>query len=123
MACAKAAQIASDMVGKPYKQNGNSPDGFDCSGLVQYSYLQAGVELPHGTRLLLRTTETVPRRETRAGDLLFFDEDGKRSSHVGIVLAEGEFVHAPATGGYVRTDSLADPYWEKRFREARRPLP
>ena len=45
-----AAALAAKMVGKPYKYGGSSPSsGFDCSGLVQYSFRHAGVTLPHNT--------------------------------------------------------------------------
>ena len=43
----------------------------------------------------------------RRGDLVFFDEEGKKSSHVGIYLGDGRFVHAPSSGKVVRSDFLA----------------
>ena len=58
--------------------------------------------------------------ELKRGDLLFFDQEGKKHSHVGIYLGERRFVHAPSSGKYVRNDSLDSPYWKKHLSEARR---
>lgn len=116
----KAAQIAVSMIGRPYKYRGESPSGFDCSGLVRYSYLTAGVDAPHGTKELLRVTRRVELKKAKTGDLLFFSERGRKYSHVGVYLDNELFVHAPATGGKVRKESLSDPYWKKSFVEARR---
>lgn len=116
----KAARTAETMVGKPYQFKGDSPSGFDCSGLVRYSYLTAGIEVPHGTEQLMRVTESVGLRSVRKGDLLFFDERGKKYSHVGIYIGGNKFVHAPSSGKTVRRDSLGDTYWKKSFLDARR---
>ncbi len=116
----KAAETAVAMIGRPYKYKGDSPEGFDCSGLVRYSYLAAGLAAPHGTKSLRSVTHPVSYHEIREGDLLFFNERGKKSSHVGIYLGDDVFVHAPSSGGTVRKESLSDPYWKKSFLEARR---
>ena len=116
----KAAETALTMVGRPYKSKGDSPSGFDCSGLVRYSYLAAGMDVPHGTDALRQRTRPVLVHNMRKGDLLFFNELGKKYSHVGIYVGDDCFVHAPSTGGRVRTDSLQDPYWKKHFLGARR---
>ena len=116
----KAALTAVSMIGRPYKYKGNTPAGFDCSGLVQYSYLAAGVkDVPHGTKALVGLTRSIGK-DLQTGDLLFFNERGKKYSHVGIYLENGTFVHAPATGGRVKKESLEDPYWKSSFVEARR---
>ncbi len=115
----KAAFTAVSMIGRPYQYKGNSPAGFDCSGLVQYSYLASGLDVPHGTKALRAIT--LPTGENmQIGDLLFFNERGKTYSHVGIYLGGDMFVHAPSTGGQIRTESLEDPYWKSSFVEARR---
>ena len=116
----RAASSALKMVGKPYRYGGSSPAGFDCSGLVQYSYKQAGVSLPRSTDDLLRTSTPLRGMNLRRGDLLFFDQEGKKKSHVGIYLGDGRFVHAPSSGKAVRTDRLDSPYWKKHLAEARR---
>jgi cell wall-associated NlpC family hydrolase len=116
----KAARTAVAMIDRPYKYRGDSPEGFDCSGLVRYSYLTAGLDVPHGTKQLVGTTRPVSLRSVRKGDLLFFDEKGGKYSHVGIYIGHSTFVHAPHSGLKVRKDSLRSRYWKKSFSEARR---
>jgi cell wall-associated NlpC family hydrolase len=120
-AAAQAAGLALKMVGKPYRYGGAAPSGFDCSGLVYFSYRQAGVELPHSTDRQRETSRSIHRASVRRGDLVFFDLEGKKNSHVGIYLGDGRFVHAPSSGKHVRTDRLDTPFWKKHFSEARRP--
>ena len=116
----RAAGSALKMVGKPYRYGGATPAGFDCSGLVQYSYKQAGVALPRATDAQLRASQPLRGQHLRRGDLLFFDQEGKKKSHVGIYLGDGRFVHAPSSGKAVRTDRLDSAYWKKHLSEARR---
>ncbi len=116
----KAAETALTMVGRPYKFRGDTPSGFDCSGLVRYSYRSAGMNVSHGTSALRQQTRPVPTSDMRKGDLLFFNERGKKYSHVGIYEGDSRFVHAPSSGKCVRVDSLQDPYWKKSFLGARR---
>jgi cell wall-associated NlpC family hydrolase len=108
------------MLGKPYRRSGSTPAGFDCSGLVQYSYARVGVTLPRETQEQRHEGRAVPASELRRGDLVFFDQEGKKLSHVGIYIGQGRFVHAPSTGGRVRTDRLEAAYWRSHFVEARR---
>ena len=108
------------MVGKPYRYGGTSPAGFDCSGLVQFSYKQAGLALPRETADQRRASQRVKLAELKRGDLLFFDERGRKASHVGIYVGERRFVHAPSSGKSVRNDSLDNPYWKKSLSEVRR---
>jgi murein DD-endopeptidase len=117
----RAAALAAKMVGKPYKYGGSSPSGFDCSGLVQYSFKQAGVSLPHHTVQQRSATRLINVAELRRGDLLFFNQEGKKYGHVGIYLGDGKFVHAPSSGKSVRSDALSNPYWKKHLSEVRRP--
>jgi len=116
----RAAANAATMVGKPYRFGGASPAGFDCSGLVQFSYRQAGLALPHNTEAQRRSSQPVRLSSLRRGDLVFFDQEGKKNSHVGIYLGDGRFVHAPSSGKVVRSDRLDSSYWKKHLSEARR---
>lgn len=107
------------MVGIPYRYGGSSPStGFDCSGLIQYSFRQAGVILPRSTIEQRRASVRVSN--LREGDLLFFDQEGKKNSHAGIYLGNGHFVHAPSSGKRVRMDKLDSPYWRRHLSETRR---
>jgi len=116
----QAAAIALDQVGVPYRYGGSSPDGFDCSGLVQYSYSRAGKRVPRTTGQLWSATNTVGRRDLRVGDLLFFNVGGKMS-HVGLYLGGQRFVHAPSSGRTVAVASLDSPYYKTAFARAGRP--
>ena len=116
----RAATSAATMVGKPYRYGGASPAGFDCSGLVRFSYRQAGVPLPHSAEQQRRASKHVKLAELKRGDLLFFDQRGRKNSHVGIYLGGGRFVHAPSSGKHVRNDRLDNPYWKKHLSEVRR---
>jgi cell wall-associated NlpC family hydrolase len=115
-----AAGHALKMVGKPYRYGGATPEGFDCSGLVYYSYRQAGAALPRDTEAQRLGSHPVERASLRRGDLVFFDQEGKKNSHVGIYLGEGAFVHAPSSGKHVRRDRLDSPYWRRHLSETRR---
>ena len=115
----RAANVALDQVGEPYRYGGNSPGGFDCSGLVQYSYSRAGHSVPRTTRQLWSAAETVDRQQLRPGDLLFFSIEGKMS-HVGLYLGEQRFVHAPQSGRSVSVESLQAPFYRAAFIRAGR---
>ncbi len=119
-AASEAAAHAKNMVGKPYRYGGNTPSGFDCSGLVHYSYARAGIAVPRTTRSQLSAGIAVSARSLRAGDLVFFDQEGKKFSHVGIYIGDGRFVHAPSSGKRVRIDRLDKRYWRQHFVAARR---
>lgn len=115
---------AIGLVGTPYRWGGNTPDsGFDCSGLIGYVYRDAaGISLPRSTRdmITLRGPD-IDRSQLQTGDLVFFATGGGSNvSHAGIYVGEGRFVHAPATGGTVKLDSLDKPYWQKAWLNAKR---
>ena len=62
----------------------------------------------------------VKPRDLESGDLVFFKTVSRGPSHVGIVIGEGQFVHAPSSKGVVRVERLSAEYWSKRFLAARR---
>lgn len=111
--------IAEQMIGKPYRYGGSSPRGFDCSGLVQYSYTQAGYSVPRESIKQYQTSRDVKMSELQAGDLLFFRINGK-ISHVGIFIEKDRFIHAPSSGKKVVYGSLTNPYWRAHFVKAGR---
>lgn len=108
----RAAGIALQQVGSAYRYGGASPSGFDCSGLVQYSYRLAGKTVPRTTGQLWNSASPVELRDLETGDLLFFRFDGKMS-HVGIYVGDEQFVHAPSTGKSVAVESLTAEYYRR----------
>ena len=115
-----AARIALGQVGTPYRYGGASPDGFDCSGLVHYSYLRAGKSVPRTTGQLWNSSTPVKRSDIQAGDILFFNIDGKMS-HVGMYIGDSRFVHAPSSGKTVSVESLTSDYYRRALIRAGRP--
>ena len=121
-----AVQTALAQVGTPYVWGGEEPGGFDCSGLVQYSYAAAGIELPrtaqtqydHGPLLPLVTD---PSFGLAPGDLVFFGSDTRHVEHVGIALGQGRMVDAPHTGALVRVEPIAGLRGREHYLGATRP--
>jgi cell wall-associated NlpC family hydrolase len=92
-------------IGAPYRWGGASPAGFDCSGLVMWSYGRARIALPHSTYALLGVGRSVTRAAIRPGDLVFSEGGG----HVGIYVGHGVVIHAPHSGARVSRVPLR--YW------------
>lgn len=113
----RAATIAVRMVGTPYRWGGESPEsGFDCSGLIRWSYGRFGVDLPHNSAALSDVGRPVPRGMLRTGDVLVFSGLG----HAGLYLGGGRMVHAPYSGKSVEVVSLAETNYGARLVAARR---
>jgi cell wall-associated NlpC family hydrolase len=109
------------LVDAPYRYGGRTPAGFDCSGFVGYVFGEsAGLALPRRSEDIGRIGDLISKSDLLAGDLVFFNTLGRRLSHVGIYIGEGNFVHAPARGGRVRVERMTDPYWVARYNGARR---
>ncbi|ORT60271.1 C40 family peptidase [Streptomyces sp. CB03238] len=100
---AAAVAAARSAVGKPYVWGANGPSGFDCSGLMQWSYAQAGVGLPRTSQAQRNAGRHVPLSEARPGDLVTYRDD---ASHVGMYMGNGQVVHAPYPGAPVRYDPV-----------------
>ena len=112
--------ITETLIGSPYRFGGDTPRGFDCSGLVHYVYNQVGIEVPRSSRMLHHKAKKVPVDKLQPGDLLFFKINGKTVSHVAIYSKNGQFIHAPSSGKTVSTASLNSRYWSVRFAGAGR---
>ncbi|MGY1682073.1 NlpC/P60 family protein [Geodermatophilus sp. SYSU D01176] len=89
--------------GKPYVWAAGGPNSFDCSGLVQYAFKAAGVDLPHSSRMQSQMGTPVSRAEARPGDLVAFYSP---VSHIGIYLGNGQMVHAPTSGDVVKISNI-----------------
>lgn len=111
---ARILAAAERLIGTPYVLGGESPDGVDCSGLVQYAYLQAGIPLPRTA--LEQFQAGQPQRRVLPGDLLFF-RTGQNGviSHVGIYAGKGHMIHASSSSRQVRKVSLAQRYWQEHM--------
>jgi cell wall-associated NlpC family hydrolase len=109
---AATAKYAKRLIGDPYEYGGTSTRGFDCSGLTQYVYRHTS----HG-RWIRRTAQDqfrefkrIPKRDARAGDLVFFHDTSSPGSyvyHVGVYEGHGDMVAATTSGGRVEFQSFA----------------
>lgn len=106
-----------------YRFGGRNPDaGFDCSGMVSYVFERAaGLRMTGSAADIAKKGRRVAAGEMKPGDLVFFNTLRRPRSHVGIYLGDGRFIHAPSSRGEarVRTDSMTEGYFAKRFEEAR----
>jgi peptidoglycan DL-endopeptidase CwlO len=99
----QALRAATRYLGVPYVWGGESPGGFDCSGLVQYVFAQVGINLPRVAGDQQGVGAAVSRDALQPGDLVFF---GNPAHHVGIYAGNGTMINAPYTGTVVRYDSI-----------------
>jgi len=107
---------ALEQRGTAYRYGGSHPaTGFDCSGLIQFSYLQVGKRIPRTTRAQYQASRPVPLGRIRPGDLLFYQTEGRKPGHVALYLGRGEMIHAPSSGKHVLISRLDNPYWRKRL--------
>ncbi len=103
-------KAAASRVGYPYVWGGSGPTTFDCSGLVQWSFAQAGVVMPRVAADQARTGPAIPLSQAQAGDLLFYRTDPTAPdyiSHVAIYLGKGLMIQAPEPGENVQIVPVA----------------
>jgi len=116
---ASLMQAYRDWKGTPYRLGGTSQAGVDCSSLVGIVFDRYfGLDVPMNTRRLLNHGRGIRRASLRTGDLVFF-RTGRSVLHVGIIVEEGDFLHASTSQG-VTLSSIYDDYWSNRYLAARR---
>ncbi|MFC7309085.1 NlpC/P60 family protein [Streptomyces monticola] len=100
---ASAIAAARQAVGRPYIWGASGPHGFDCSGLTQWAYSQAGVGLPRTSQAQRYAGQQVSLEQAQPGDLVTYRDD---ASHIGMYMGNGQVVHAPYPGAPVRYDPV-----------------
>lgn len=90
-------------LGTPYKYGGETKNGVDCSALVQNVYESLGINLPRTSNQQYTYTISIPDKQRKPGDLLFF-KTGGRINHVGIYIGDDTMVHASSSRGVVKED-------------------
>jgi len=124
---ASVVATALGAMGTPYRWGGASENGFDCSGLIYYSYAQQGIELPRRSAEQARAGYEVGRDERQlvAGDILTFASTGRNGdvTHVGLYIGGGRFIHSAGAGvqvGVLSPNDAGGRWWYERWVGARR---
>lgn len=111
-----AIVIAKKQISKKYRWGGSSPiTGFDCSGLMQYAFKTAKVNIPRTAKDQYKHTKRISLSKIKAGDLIFFHTRRTRVkvNHVGLYLGDGKFIHAPRRGKTISVENL-NRYWRRK---------
>ena len=113
---------AEQFLGTSYVWGGSSPSGFDCSGYVQYVMRSLGYKVGRGTDAQYEAGEYVEKDDLVPGDMVFFagTYDTTGTSHVGIYVGDGQFIHSSSAAGYVKYSDLNDAYYSAHYYGARR---
>lgn len=106
----KLVRLGQSFVGTPYVWGGTSPDGFDCSGLMQYLYAKIGVNLPRVSYEQARAGKRVGLDGLRAGDLVAWDNSTRNNGadHIAMYIGGGQILEAPRPGASVRVRKLGN---------------
>ncbi|GAA2324879.1 NlpC/P60 family protein [Streptomyces kunmingensis] len=100
---ASALSAAATQIGKPYLRGGTGPNSYDCSGLTQWAYGQAGVQISRVTYTQVNEGSRIGMSALKPGDLVFFNN----TEHVGLYAGNGQVLHAPYPGASVRYESMS----------------
>lgn len=114
---------AMALIDVPYRYGGSSPAGTDCSGLVLQIFSPMGLKLPRQSMLQAQVGLAVEQADLQAGDLVFFDTEGRGTvTHDGVYLGDDAFIHANSYNGRVAINRLSEKYYAQRYLTARRVL-
>lgn len=114
--------IVQKYLGKPYAGSSRYQPGIDCSLFTQEVMREyARIMLPRSAAEQYTQGLEVSRRNLMYGDLVFFETERGRITHVGIYIGFGEFIHASSSQGVI-ISALNETYWAQRFVGARRIL-
>jgi cell wall-associated NlpC family hydrolase len=103
----------SKYLGVPYLWGGMTPEGFDCSGLMQYAFKKVGVNLPRVSYQQQNFGVKIPLSEIQAGDLIFIHEP---ATHVALYIGSGLYMHARMPGDVVKISKYDAKYWHTATR-------
>ena len=98
--------FAQAHIGDPYQWGAAGPSTWDCSGLTEMAWAQAGVYLSHYTGYQWAETRRVSLSDLQPGDLVFFGDSGPTSHHMGLYVGNDMMIDAPHTGAFVRYDNI-----------------
>lgn len=121
---ARAVALARSRIGAPYVWGAEGPDAFDCSGLVYWAYSQLGVQVPRTAQPQFEWALPIEPSQLQPGDLVFFQiccQSTDTVTHVGMYIGNGQMIHAPVPGEYVRVEDLSSPYWREHLAATGRP--
>jgi len=107
----EALRKAYSYLGTVYRWGGETPNGFDCSGFVNYIMEARGFELPRTARAMSQTVPRIATDELRPGDLVFF----RGPDHIGIYIGSGQFIHASSAAKQVTISSLEQNSFRRRY--------
>lgn len=104
-----------DWYGVSYRFGGNDKNGVDCSGFAGALYSEVyHKNIPRTTGEIAKQSKKISKEKLQEGDLVFFDINGKKGSHMGVYLTNGKFVHASTSKGVIISD-LNNPYYQKAY--------
>ncbi|WP_410622348.1 NlpC/P60 family protein [Amycolatopsis sp. cmx-8-4] len=102
-----AVNAALSKLGSAYVWGATGPSTFDCSGLMQWAYKQAGISLPRNSAAQAGFGTPVSRDQLQPGDLVAYYSP---VSHIGMYIGDGKMVHAPTSGDVVKISPLMSEY-------------